>query len=951
MDFSNLSPAERYVALGQAIQAENAIAAYQVRESIPSTIDTPPWMRPPGPNAPAFTAQPAPPPPRNPDASPPSPELQSSERSRAFQKIIQDTERRNFETRLANQRQNQIQSLDRYFEDVQRPGYYANRAYEELNRQRQNTLDAIRQQNARRNPTPPDRPPSSTAARPTPTSLDNAPALRTHATSGARAPITATAPPRPALPSHWNLFQPPGSPPPPPAVRNIPTPPDSPPPSLPQSAARGRLAYGVAGSAADFGLRLAAGQDLGQAAYGAAGGFAGGLVGQGLGQAIGTGLGFAFGGPPGAAVGGTLGGLVGGLAGGYVGGGLADRYYPGNNAPLPGAPLPGQRESVPIPRPLSTPVYIPGPAIPFSPTPIGENRPRLGDLPNPSNPVSGLGPFDLSYEVLGGGPGQRANPLVFPVSSQIHGPVGISLNFERLTGNPDWEGEWVLSITHFSSADRARRDTPLTSTTRGVGWPEHPPRNFAARPLSLPNAPPTPFNPLSPNPWPPTPQAAPNPNPNNSPNEQYHPNPLPQPSATGEPTGEPLPGNLGGNEPELQPQRSPDRAAQPAAGDRAYPPGNATPSGVGPGRSNFPTVPFLPVAAPGTLPRQQRARVTTSAQRPTQATQPRGSGPPNPPPPPTTPQEPCRGNRCAQRQLEGIDNANNRLANLERVLLGGGEAGSTAAILRKLEEINQKLGPQIPNGGIGNFLKRLWDNLGIGKILNVLTFLTTLHNARMLSVDIIETLFVGFDQIFALTRFDDFLKNSEGEKISTSEWVGNAIEDFFKSVLGDETVEEIKVKYQKFNRIYQATANLLNAFQSIAWSILEALEVLGQWIAKIGNALKKYGVVFERAYAWMNPTPDFHNKLFTKLERAETLVNNLVQVTSSIQEVNESVEYFNQARTELRNQLELSAPAEERNLPDSGAILGFENLSAAQSASPPIEETDLARPEEDNDPT
>jgi DNA repair ATPase RecN len=221
----------------------------------------------------------------------------------------------------------------------------------------------------------------------------------------------------------------------------------------------------------------------------------------------------------------------------------------------------------------------------------------------------------------------------------------------------------------------------------------------------------------------------------------------------------------------------------------------------------------------------------------------------------------------------------------------------------------------------------------------------------MLSVDIIETLFVGFDQILAIGRFDDFLKNSEGEKISTSEWVGNAVEEFFKSVLGDEAVEEIKVKYQKFNRIYQATANLLNAFQSIAWSILEALEVLGQWIAKIGNALKKYGVVFERAYAWMNPTPDFHNKLFTKLEQAENLVSNLVQVTSSIQEVDESIQYFNQARTELKNQLELSPPNPERDLPDNRATLGDENLRAAQSAAPPIEETDLSRPEEDDAPT
>jgi len=144
---------------------------------------------------------------------------------------------------------------------MQRPGYSTNLAYEELNRQRQNTLDQIREQSARRNPTPPPTPPPTTDRKPPPTSLDNAPALRTAQTSGARAPTTATAPPRPAQPSHWNRYQPPGATPPP-ATRAIPRPMDQPPPGLPQAAARGRLGYGAAGAGLDLGLRLAYGQDI-----------------------------------------------------------------------------------------------------------------------------------------------------------------------------------------------------------------------------------------------------------------------------------------------------------------------------------------------------------------------------------------------------------------------------------------------------------------------------------------------------------------------------------------------------------------------------------------------------------------------------------------------------------------------------------------------------------------
>ncbi|QKD80774.1 hypothetical protein HPC62_00025 [Thermoleptolyngbya sichuanensis A183] len=950
MDIALLSPGQQYDLLAQSAEAERAIAAYQTREGIPSTIDTPSWMRPPPPGTRGLEIPLAPLPP-DPNAEPPRPDLLASQRSQALQEIARNTRRRNyadFKQTLSEATPSQLRLIERYVQESKTPDFVRNRVFQEL--QTRGLSPESFQGSPRPNPTPPNRPPRSTAARPTPTSLDNSPALRTQATSGARAAITATAPPRPALPSHWNLFQPPGSPPPPPAARNIPAPPGSPPPSLPQAAARGRLAYGAAGGAADFGLRLAAGQDIGQAAYGAAAGFAGSLAGQGLGQAIGTGLGFAFGGPPGAAVGGTLGGLVGGLAGGYAAGATADRYYPGNNAPLPGTPLPGQIEELPIPRPLAPPGNgngggrgFPAPAVPFQSRPLN-SPPVLGQDGRIGQEV---GPYRIRYQAPAGN-WVNTQAVYATVESEIWGPVTYSISYGNL------ENHWTVSVRYHGDASGGRSENVIVSNTNyfvGLAAQNAPPRGFTIQNLSIPGSVPQPA--LVPNPFAPTPQNAPNSNPNNSPSDQYHPNPIPQtpPSPTGQPTGEPGPGNLGGNEPELQPARSPDRAQQPTAGDRAYPPGNATPSGVGPGRSNFPTIPVLPGAAPSALPRQQRARVTASAQRPTPVTQPRGSGLPNPPPPPTTPGEPCRGNRCAQRQLEGINNANSRLLRLEQALLGGADLGGNAAILRKLEEIDQKLGPQIPNGGIGNFLKRLWDNLGLGKILNVLTFLTTLHNARMLSVDIIETLFAGFDQILAVARFDDFLKNSDGEKISTSEWVGNAIEDFFKSVLGDETVEEIKLKYQKFNRIYQATANLLNAFQSITWSILEALEVLGQWIAKIGNALKKYGVVFERAYAWMNPTPDFHNKLFTKLERAENLVNSLVQVTSSIQEVDESIQYFNQARTELKNQLELSAPDIERDLPNNRAVSGSELLRARQSAAPPIEETDLNRPEEDDAPT
>ena len=886
MPFRNISLAEIYADLGQAISAENAISSYQTRQGIPSTINTPAWMRPPPAN----------------DAT--------SDSAHALRKIVQDTNRREFETRIANQLQERRVSVDLLFEDIHRPGYDAERLYRELIRRRQNLLDQIREQPPRSNPTPPQTPPPTTDRKPPPTSLDNAPSLRTAQTSGARAPTTATAPPRPAQPSHWNLYQPIGATPPP-ATREIPRPLDAPPPGLPQAAARGRLGYGAAGAGLDLGLRLAHGQDIGQAAYGAAGGLAGGLAGQGLGQAIGAGLGLALGGPPGAAVGGMLGGLVGQIGGAYTGGSLADRYYPGNNAGL-GGNLPG----------MGYPYAL---ALPPNPLGLSPGAPRA---PIAYPAASGLLGFEQIWEIrysvrwtsFDGSPGFYQNstgpmwgsPPILSLATRVdvfgRSVFGVKVYSRNGTdilpnGQPNTapSPEYYLADIWLGASYKSGTQPALTILSQS-------PFNYLQ-----PNAPPAIPRPVDPA-YTPTPQNAPRPNPNNSPSDQYHPNPLPQntPSPSGQPTGEPLPGNLGGNEPQLQPQRSPDGTPQPTPGDRAYPPG-ARSSGAGrSGNSGFPTTPVAAglAAAATLLPSIIRLRIQSNAQRPIPTTQPRGSGSATPPPPPATPEEPCRGNRCAQRQLRGIDDANTRLLRLEQGLLGGADLAANAAILRKLNEIDAKLGPQITGGGIGNFIKKMWDSMVVQKILNILTFVTVLHNAYMLSSNLSQTLFSAFDNI--LEFFGAEFKDSNGQDVSTSQWAGNAIEGFFNGIFGTETVNGIQSNWKKFNRIYQAASNILSSFQSMIFSVLESLEVVGNYVALIGNASKKFGVFTEKCYRWMNPNLSFTtNRYFNALNNVGEAVESIDEVTGEALNIQQTgAELFNQ-QAALRTAVEEVIPGDQ----------------------------------------
>jgi len=95
----------------------------------------------------------------------------------------------------------------------------------------------------------------------------------------------------------------------------------------------------------------------------------------------------------------------------------------------------------------------------------------------------------------------------------------------------------------------------------------------------------------------------------------------------------------------------------------------------------------------------------------------------------------------------------------------------------------------------------------------------------------------------------------------------------------------------------------LNAVQSIGSSTLNALEVIGGWNAKVGNALKKWGVVSEKAYEYMNPQPNFQNKFFTRLENANNLVSQVGSISSETLSIKENVKQIFELKDDLRKNL------------------------------------------------
>jgi hypothetical protein len=234
--------------------------------------------------------------------------------------------------------------------------------------------------------------------------------------------------------------------------------------------------------------------------------------------------------------------------------------------------------------------------------------------------------------------------------------------------------------------------------------------------------------------------------------------------------------------------------------------------------------------------------------------------------------------------------------------------------------------------------------LRIDRMLNILNFATTLHNALMLSNALGQTLIGIIDNILATFGFA--LKDANGNTIGVGDLIGGTIENLIKAAIGADNYTNLKKDWAKANRIYQSAMNIVYSVQSIGYSILGALEIVGKWLAWIGNALKRFGAITEKAYPWMNPTPNFQNQIFTKIEAAQELAEALEVVTAEARSVTETV-------TELGNQKKaldkaLEDGKDKPGVPDNKEQKEEQDKRLAASQAPIIPKFDLVRPEPEN---
>ena len=173
--------------------------------------------------------------------------------------------------------------------------------------------------------------------------------------------------------------------------------------------------------------------------------------------------------------------------------------------------------------------------------------------------------------------------------------------------------------------------------------------------------------------------------------------------------------------------------------------------------------------------------------------------------------------------------------------------------------------------------KTFYEWSGMDRVVRIFTFVCNVNTFVFVCNDVINVILKVISNIATKIGFKDY----KGQPIDLSKIIGTGIEDFFKFILGVQTVKDIEKYYASANRIYQATANVLTAVQSIGNTAFRACGIVNNQLGDLATAMKKWRLVGKDAYAANKKNIDFQSPLYTSLKSVETMVKGIDEVASS----------------------------------------------------------------------
>lgn len=285
-----------------------------------------------------------------------------------------------------------------------------------------------------------------------------------------------------------------------------------------------------------------------------------------------------------------------------------------------------------------------------------------------------------------------------------------------------------------------------------------------------------------------------------------------------------------------------------------------------------------------------------------------------------------QGQQAIQAQQVATNEKLNDLANNPQ--------SGNAAILAAIAELRQFVGT------MQQFAETAWKATKMQKVLDVLTFIGVMHNVTMLSRDVAETFGYVLSQALDIIGVD----NEDGSPLDINQIVGDTATNYIKSVLGEELYDDLVENYRKANRIVQVGSSIIWTIRSMQDAAQDLMEWIGENTGKIGNALKKYGVVGERAYPWMSENPQTQDRIrrrfkrvYDGIEQLDDTASSYAQVTGNVLEIQEEFTQFQQQTNDFKAAVTDLAPQER---PDNVPVSDAETAAKEASLAPDIPVSD-----------
>lgn len=305
---------------------------------------------------------------------------------------------------------------------------------------------------------------------------------------------------------------------------------------------------------------------------------------------------------------------------------------------------------------------------------------------------------------------------------------------------------------------------------------------------------------------------------------------------------------------------------------------------------------------------------------PVNTPQPGDDGAGNTPPKKTRLDDKCRCNAPLFNKLDDIEKR------LDRSLGAAGVAGD-GGIFAYLVKMQQ-------------FAEKAWETTRMQKVLDVLTFIGVMHNVSMLSRNLGQTFLEVVGQGIQAVG----IRDEENKVIDVNEVVSENVEGLLKNTLGVETYNGINQAWNKANRIISSASAVIQTIRSIGDSTAELMEWVAENTGRIGNGLKRWRVVGEKAYPDMSESAQAHykgrgrfDKLTGTLTNAEDRLSVYEQATSTVIELEEETSELIQNYGEFRKSVIEGVPDPWA---DNQPIKEANDADKAASTAPNIEVSD-----------